>query len=358
MVCPPSLRLPGLREALCVAIALVAAGCQCSSGSGGAIKLNGAGASFPAPLYSRWLHDYRRASPTVQVNYQSVGSGAGITQILQRTVDFGASDAPMSDAELAKATSPILHIPTALGAVVLTYNAPGVPAGLRMSPETLVKVLLGEIATWDHPALVTENPGTTLPSLPMTVVYRTDGSGTTAVFTDYLGKVSPAWKDRVGVGKAVKWPVGTGGKGNEGVMGHIKNTPGAIGYVELEYASRAGMPMVTLKNRHGDWVVPETAGVTAAAAGATIPDDFRVSITDSPAPGAWPIAAFTYILIYAEHPDAVRGKALARFLWWAVSEGQVSAAKMNYGRLPEALITRVKARLGELTAGGKKAMDP
>ena len=294
----------------------------------------------------------------MQVNYQSVGSGSGVTQILQRTVDFGASDAPMSDAELAKATSPILHIPTALGAVVLTYNAPGVPAGLRMSPETLVKVFLGEIATWDHATLAAENPSATLPSLPITVVYRTDGSGTTAVFTDYLGKVSPLWKDRVGVGKAVKWPVGTGGKGNEGVMGHVKNTPGAFGYVELEYASRAGMPMVTLKNRNGEWIAPETAGVTAAAAGATIPDDFRVSITDSPAVGAWPIAALTYILIYADHADAVRGKALARFLWWAVSEGQLSAAKMNYGRLPEALITRVKARLGELTAGGRKAMDP
>jgi phosphate transport system substrate-binding protein len=319
--------------------------------------INGAGATFPYPLYSKWFSDYAAIDKSVHFNYQSLGSGAGIRQITDRTVDFGASDAPMSAEEISKAPG-ILHIPTVLGAVTLTYNLPGNPA-VSLTPEALAKIFLGEITNWDDAAIKAANPGVALPTLPVAVVHRSDGSGTSAIFTDYLTKISPAWASGPGQGKSVRWPVGIGAKGNEGVTGQVKTLPGAIGYVELAYAFQNKLPVASLRNKSGAFVAPTIASITAAAGGMAtqMPSDMRVSITDADGKDSYPISAFTYILVYREQSDAIKGPALAKFLRWATHEGQAAAAPLLYAPLPDVVVKKVDTKLGDLTLNGKKILQ-
>ncbi|MGZ6124789.1 MAG: phosphate ABC transporter substrate-binding protein PstS [Myxococcales bacterium] len=302
----------------------------------GKLLINGAGATFPFPIYSKWFSEYNKLHPDVQINYQSIGSGGGVKQITERTVDFGASDAPLSDAELAKAPN-LQHIPTVLGADVVIVNLPGV-AGLRFAPETLAGIFLGKITRWNDAAIARDNPGIELPGMAITVVHRSDGSGTTYVWTDYLSKVSPEWKAGPGTGKSVNWPVGLGGKGNEGVTGTVKQTEGAIGYVELAYANQNKIVPAAIRNREGAWVKPTIESVSLAAAKVEMPDDYRVSITDGAGKDAYPIASFTYLLVYREQPDTAKGAALLEFLWWAIHDGQGSAGALDYAPLPKPVI--------------------
>ena len=321
----------------------------------GALDLQGAGATFPYPLYSKWVAEYQRINPKIRINYQSIGSGGGIRQITEKTVDFGASDAPMTDAELAKAPGKLVHIPTTLGAVVLAYNLADVKTGLKLGPDVIVGIFLGEIKTWDDPKIAKDNPDAKLPRDPITVATRSDGSGTTAVFTDYLSKVSPAWKEKVGSGKSVKFPVGLGAKGNEGVAGQVKTTPGTIGYIELAYAKQTGASYAFVQNSAGKFVEPSLAGISAAAAGFSkdMPDDFRLSITNAPGDASYPISSFTYILVYSEMSDATKAKAVVDFLWWAIHDGQKLGPDLFYAPLPADVVAREEAKLKALTAGGK-----
>ncbi len=330
-----------------LALAAMAAG---TASAAGALLVNGAGATFPFPLYSRWFSEYGKLRPDVRFNYQPIGSGAGIQQITNGTVDFGASDAPMTDEELARAPD-VVHVPTVLGAVVVAYQAP-VPA-LRLTPEALAGIFLGKITAWNDPALAAANPGVKLPATAISVIHRSDGSGTTFVFTDYLSKVSPEWKQRVGAAKSVRWPAGLGAKGNEGVTGLVKQVPGAVGYVELAYAAQNRLPMAELRNRDGVFVKPTIEGTSAAAAGAAIPDDFRVSITDAPGRDAWPMSSFTYVLVRRDQRDAAKGTALVAFLSWAVHDGQRFAPPLGYAPLPDAVVRKVSAKLATITAGGR-----
>ncbi len=316
----------------------------------GPLLVNGAGATFPFPLYSKWFSEYNRLHPELRFNYQSIGSGGGIQQITKGTVDFGASDAPMTDEELARAPG-IVHLPTVLGAVVVTFNA-GVPE-LRLTPELLAGIFLGKIQRWDDPALAAANPGVKLSARAIVVVHRSDGSGTTSIFTDYLSRVSPEWKQRVGAGKSVRWPVGLGAKGNEGVTGLVKQTPGAVGYVELAYANQNQLAMAALRNHDGAFVRPTLEATSVAAAGVAMPDDFRVSITDARGKDAWPIASFTYLLVPRDQKDEARGAALLRFLSWAVHDGQRLAAPLDYAPLPRPVVEKVSATLRALTVQGK-----
>lgn len=322
-------------------------------GSAQTISLQGAGATFPYPLYSKWMAEYQKLLPNVQINYQSIGSGGGIKQILERTVDFGATDAEMTAQERAKATSTLHHIPMTLGAVVVTYQVPGVATGLKLSQEVLANIFLGRITTWSDPRLASLNPGVKLPGTPITVAYRSDGSGTTAVFTEYLAKISPEWKSSVGAGKSVKFPVGLGGKGNEGVTGVVKSTPGAIGYVELAYARQNKLAIASIRNQAGKFVEPSLEGVTAAATGRKLPEDLCLSLVDGPGAKTYPIASFSYILVYQEQRDATKGKALADFLWWAIHDGQKFGAALDYAPLPKDQVPVIEARLKALTANGK-----
>ena len=337
-----------LNKLLAAALMLVAAPAF------GDTLINGAGATFPAPLYQKWFSDYHTAHPDQAFNYQAIGSGGGIKQITEKTVDFGASDAPMSDEEMAKAPG-ITHIPTVLGAVVIAFNVPGVSA-LNLSPKTLAGIFLGTITKWNDAAIAAENPGVALPDMPIAVAHRSDGSGTTAIFTDYLAKVSPEWKTKVGAGKSVKWPVGLGGKGNEGVTGLIKQAPGGVGYVELAYANQNKLAVAALKNHDGAFVKPSVEAVSAAAAGASIPEDFRVSITDAGGKASYPISAFTYLLVYKDMTDSTKGPAIAKFLWWATHDGQKTAPTLDYAPLPEPVVKKVEATLKTLTVQGKPAL--
>ena len=322
--------------------------------SGGAVDLTGAGATFPLPIYSKWFSDYATRTG-VRINYQSIGSGGGIRQLTERTVDFGASDAPMSDAELAKATRPILHFPTVLGAVVLTYNVPGVTQSLKLTGPLIADIFLGKITKWNDPRLTALNPSVKLPNTDILVVHRSEGSGTTYIFTDYLSTVSPAWASGPGRGKEVKWPVGLGGKGNEGVTGQIKQTPGAVGYVELAYAKQNRLPYASVKNASGTFVEPTIAAVTAAAAGATASlgptTDYRISIVNAPGPDAYPISSFTYLLVYAREPDTTKGKELVAFLHWYLHEGESSAPSLDYAPLPRTMITQLDQRVASIKVG-------
>jgi phosphate transport system substrate-binding protein len=318
------------------------------------VDLQGAGATFPYPLYSKWVAEYQKEHPTVRINYQSIGSGGGIRQITEKTVDFGASDAPMSDDELKKAPGALVHVPMTLGAVVLAYNLPDVKSGLKLTPDVIAGIFLGDIKTWDDAKIAKDNPDVKLPKDAITVAFRSDGSGTTAVFTDYLSKVSPAWKDKVGAGKSVKFPVGLGAKGNEGVAGQIKTTPGTIGYVEIAYAKQTGATYAVVQNAAGKFVEPTLDAITAAAGTATLPDDLRVSITNAAGDAAYPIASFTYILVYNEMPgDAAKNKALVDYLWWAVHDGQKLGPDLFYAQLPAEVVKRDEAKLKGLTVGGK-----
>ena len=316
--------------------------------------ITGAGATFPFPLYSKWFSDYNKQHREVQINYQSIGSGGGIKQITERTVDFGASDAPMTDEEMARASG-IQHIPTVLGAVVVVYNVPGL-SGLKLTPETLSGIFLGRITKWNDPALAHDNAGAKLPDASIAVAHRSDGSGTTAIFTDYLSKVSPAWKSGPGAGKSVNWPTGLGGKGNEGVTGIVKQTHGSIGYVELAYANQTKLEVAELRNHDGKFVKPSIETVSAAGEKVALPDDYRVSITDAPGASAYPISAFTYILVYKDQPDAAKGEALVRFLWWAIHDGQKLAAALDYAPLPASAVAKVERTLSALTVRGKRVL--
>jgi len=325
-----------------------AAGSPATATSSGA-DLTGAGATFPYPLYSKWFDAYATKSG-VKINYQSIGSGGGIRQLSEQTVDFGASDAPMSDAELAKAKGgPVLHIPTALGAVTMVYNLPEVTSPLKLTGEVIAGIYQGQITKWNDARIAALNPGVKLPATDILVVHRSDGSGTSYVFTDYLANVSPAWATKPGKGKEVQWPVGLGAKGNEGVAGQVKQTPGAIGYVELAYATQNKMAMASVKNASGEFVAPSIASVTAAAAGAAskLPatTDYRVSIVNAPGAGVYPISSFTWIIAYAKQADPAKGKKLTDFLRWALNDGQGMESALDYAPLPEgmrtALLTRV-----------------
>jgi phosphate transport system substrate-binding protein len=318
------------------------------------LLLNGAGATFPYPIYSKWFDEYAKTAGGVRFNYQSIGSGGGIRQIIERTVDFGASDGPMTDEQLKKAPGPLLHIPTVLGAVVATYNLPGNPK-LKFTPDVLADVFLGKITEWNDHRIRAANPGARLPSRPILVVHRSDGSGTTYIWADYLSKVSREWERTVGRGTSVKWPVGLGGKGNEGVAGQVKNTPGALGYVELAYAITNKLPVASIRNPAGKFVEPTIQSTTAAAAGAAenMPADFRVSLTNAPGDDAYPVASFTWLLVYREQRDETKGRALVKFLWWAIHDGQTYASDLLYAPLPAPVVKRVEAELEAITFQGR-----
>ena len=318
------------------------------------LLINGAGATFPFPLYSKWFSQYNKLHPDIQINYQSIGSGGGIKQITERTVDFGASDAPLSDEQLQKASG-VQHIPTVMGAVVIVWNLSGVQQ-LRIAPETLAAIYLGKVTKWNDAALKKDNPTAKLPDTTITVAHRSDGSGTTNIFTDYLSKVSPDWKSGPGKGTSVNWPAGLGGKGNEGVTGLVKQTEGAIGYVELAYANQNKLPTAELKSHDGEWVKASLESVSAAAAKAAIPEDYRVSITDQPGDGAYPTAAFTYLLVYRDQQDAAKGSALLNFIWWAVHDGQKEAAALDYAPLPKPVVEKVEQTLKRMTVNGKPVL--
>jgi phosphate transport system substrate-binding protein len=315
------------------------------------LQLNGAGATFPYPIYSKWFDLYKQVDPSVRFNYQSIGSGGGIKQITERTTDFGATDGPMTDEQLRAAPRHILHFPTVMGAVVLTYNVEGVPTGLRLTPEVIADVFLGKITKWNDPALLASNPGTSLPNKDIVVAHRSDGSGTSYIFTDYLSKISKEWRNRVGKGTSVNWPVGLGGKGNEGVTGLVKQTPFSVGYVELIYALSNELPYAVVKNQAGTFVTPSLESVTAAAAGfaASMPEDFRVSITNAPGSDAYPISGMTWLLVYEKQDDAEKGKKIVQFLNWMLREGQKSAPALHYAPLPAAVVTKAQAAVRKIT---------
>jgi phosphate transport system substrate-binding protein len=317
------------------------------------LLMNGAGATFPYPIYSKWFDEYAKVNPQARFNYQSIGSGGGIRQITERTVDFGASDGPLTDEQLQKAPG-LLHIPTVLGAVVVTYNLPGDPK-LRFTPDLLADIFLGKLTKWNDPRLTAINPRATLPDQAILVVHRSDGSGTTYIWTDYLSKVSPAWLQQVGRGTSVNWPVGLGGKGNEGVSGQVKSTPGALGYVELAYAIQNHLPVSAIRNQAGKFVEPTIQSTTAAAAGAakTMPADFRVSLTNPPGETAYPIASFTWLLVYKDQTDPAKGRALVQFLDWAIHQGQRYTADLLYAPLPAPVVKLIELKLKEISYQGK-----
>ncbi len=334
---------------LSLAVALAVASVAVAQGS---LLINGAGATFPFPLYSKWFNEYNKLFPNLRFNYQSIGSGGGIKQITEKTVDFGASDAPLSNEEMAKAPG-LLNLPTVLGAVVVAYNLPGVPA-LNLSGPTLAGIFLGTITNWNDAAIAKDNAGVKLPDMAIAVASRSDGSGTNYVFTDYLAKVSPAFKAKVGVGKSVKWPVGMGGKGNEGVTGVVKSTPGAVGYVELAYANQNKLSMASIQNADGAFVKPTIEATSAAAAAVAVPEDFRVSITNAPGKTAYPISSFTYLLVYQDQVNKEKGPAIIHFLSWAVTDGEKFAAALDYAPLPDAVQAKVLAKIASLTVMGAR----
>lgn len=317
------------------------------------LKLNGAGATFPYVIYSKWFDVYHNKT-NIEFNYQSIGSGGGIKQIIEGTVDFGATDGPMTPEQLkeaaAKQGTDVLHIPTVMGAVVVTYNVPVIGAGLRLTPEVLAGIFLGEITKWNDSKIAAQNPGKKLSDQQIIVAHRSDGSGTTFIFTDYLTKVSKAWEAKTGRGTSVNWPVGLGGKGNEGVSGLVKQTPGAIGYVELAYAVKNNLPYAWLKNKAGKFVEPTLESVTAAAASSAknLPEDMRVSITDADGKDSYPISGFTWLLVYKQMKDKAKGEALVKFLKWAMGEGQSYAKDLLYAPLPKEVLKRCEAKISKV----------
>ena len=340
---------------LMLAMSLTLALTNCTGGGGGEIRLQGAGATFPNPLYQKWISEYGKQHPQVKIDYQSIGSGGGIKQIQARTVDFGATDAPMTDAELKASPAELIHIPTVLGAVVITYNLAGLSKPLRFSSEVVADIFLGKITKWNDARIKADNAEVNLPAADITVVHRAESSGTSFVFTDYLSKVSAEWKQKVGADKAPTWPVGQGGKGNEGVTGQIKQQPHTIGYVELAYATQNKLPVALIRNASGNFVEASIENVTAAAAGsaATTPDDLRVSITNASGATAYPISSYTYVLAYKNQTDETKGKAVVEFLWWGIHEGEAFAKDLQYAPLPEEIVKRTEAKINLITAGGK-----
>src|SRR6266571_5350812 len=328
---------------------------SCSSNTESEIRLQGAGATFPNPLYQKWLSEYGKLHPNIKIDYQSIGSGGGIKQIQARTVDFGASDAPMTDAELKASPGELIHIPTVLGAVVITYNLQGVSKPLRFSPDVIADIFLGKLTKWNDPRIKADNTDANLAGADIAVVHRAESSGTSFVFTDYLSKVSTEWKEKVGADKTPKWPVGQGGKGNEGVTGQIKQQPNTIGYVELAYAVQNKLPAALIKNASGKFVEPSIDAVTAAAAASAsmTPDDLRVSITNANGVDAYPISSFTYILAYKDQQDPTKSKALVDFLWWGIHDGESFAKDLLYAPLPAEIVKRAEAKISSIMAGGK-----
>jgi phosphate transport system substrate-binding protein len=310
-------------------------------GAAHAQKITGAGASFPLPIYSKWFSEYSQAHPGVEVNYQSIGSGGGITQVTQGKVDFGASDMPMTDAQLSASGVKLVHIPTVLGAVVPVFNVPGVQ-NLRFTGETLADIYLNKITNWNDPRIAKDNPGVSLPDRKIIVVHRSDGSGTSFIFTDYLSKVSGDWKNGPGAGSSPNWPTGVGGKGNEGVAGLVRQMSGAIGYVELIYALQNKISFGEVKNASGNWVRASIEGVTAAAAGVkTMPADYRISITNAPGADAYPISSFTYLLVPIKSADANKGKVIKDMLSWIVKSGESEASSLSFAPLPPSVAEKV-----------------
>lgn len=345
------------------ALALVAA-CSGDKGSAGSstgaasttrgVDLTGGGATFPAPIYFKWSSDYA-AKTGVQVNYQSIGSGGGVRQFSDQTVDFGATDGPMSDKEISGAKGgAVMHFPTVLGAVVLAYNVPGVTQQLKLTGQAIADIFLGKITKWNDPRIATLNPGVSLPASDILVVHRSDGSGTTYVFTDYLAAVSPEWTRVVGKGKEVKWPTGIGGKGNEGVAGQVKQTPGSIGYVELAYARQNQLAHALVRNAAGSYVEGSIESVTAAAASAMLPPttDYRVSIVNAPGASSYPISSYTWLLVYRNQTDSVKARKLKDFMRWALTEGEQSAAALDYAPLPAAVVQQLLTRIDSIKVAG------
>lgn len=338
---------------LASALMLVPLGCKSNAGTSagtGSVHMTGAGGTFPNPIYQKWFAEYGAAHPGVQINYQSVGSGAGIRQVSQGIVDFGASDGPMTDKQLAAAKSHIIHIPTVLGGVVPAYNVPGITAELHFAPDVIADIYLGKITTWNDPRLVKDNPGVSLPNHTILPVYRSDGSGTNYIFTDFLSKVSPEFKTKIGSATSVQWPLGVGQKGNEGVAGMIRNSPYSFGYVELIYAAQNHMLYGLVKNAAGNWIKASTETVSAAAAGAAdnMPADYRVSITNAPGANSYPIASFTWLLIPVPMDSQANGKVMHDFLEWMLDHGESDAASMTYAPLPPAVVAKVRQTIQEV----------
>jgi phosphate transport system substrate-binding protein len=322
----------------------------CAVTAGAQTMINAAGATFPAPIYQKWFEMYHAAHSNVQVNYQALGSGAGIAQLTAGTVDFGASDVPMTDDQLSKVKGKVLHFPTVLGAVVPTYNVPGVTGDLNFTQKALVGIFLGTITKWNDPEIAKANSGVKLPGDDIVVVHRSDGSGTSFIWTDFLSKASPDWKNKVGAGASPNWPVGLGGKGSDGVTGLIKQTPDSIGYVELIYALQNKVPYGAVENASGKFLKADLAGVTAAAAGAAkdMPADFRVSITNAPGAGAYPISSFTWMLIPAQFSDAAKRDAVKAFLTWMLTDGQNVNESLSYAKLPAPVVAKEKAQIATI----------
>lgn len=317
--------------------------------AGAQVSLNGAGATFPYPIYSKWFNEYHKAHPEVQINYQSIGSGGGIRQVTAGTVDFGASDGPMTDEQLSQLKFKLFHIPTVLGSVVPAYNISGVTGEIKFSPDVLANIFLGKITNWNDKAIAKDNPDLHLPDKPIIVVHRSDGSGTTYIFTDYLSKVSPDWKTQVGKGTSVRWPLGLGGKGNEGVAGEVRQMDGAIGYIELIYALQNKIAFGPVKNVAGNFVKASLESTTAAAASMkTMPADFRVSITNAPGADSYPISSFTWLLVPAQWKDATKGKVMVDFLNWMLDSGEGMVKELDYAPLPANVAEKVRARIKEI----------
>ena len=330
--------------------AMVALPALCSA----EVQLTGAGATFPNPIYQKWFNEYHKAHPDVQINYQPIGSGGGIKQVTEGTVDFGGTDALMSDAQLEEFKKKwgfgVLHFPTVIGAAVPTYNLSGVSNGLNFTPDALAGIFLGKITKWSDPELAKANPNVKLPNADIVVIHRSDSSGTTYCWTDYLGKVSPDWKGKVGIGAAVSWPVGIGAKGSDGVAGQVKQTPNSVGYVELIYAEQNKLAYGNVKNSAGVFVKPELASITAAAAGAakSMPDDFRVSIVNAPGKEAYPISTFTWLLIPEQFKDKAKMKAVTDFVRWSLSTGQTMAEPLTYSRLPKEVVSKEEKAIAKV----------
>jgi phosphate transport system substrate-binding protein len=320
----------------------------CGQKSPAQLLINGAGATFPNPMYAKWFDEYSRVDPSVRFNYQPIGSGGGQRQILSRTVDFGASDGPMTDDSLASAPGKILHIPTVAGADVVTYNLPGDPA-LQLDGTALAGIFMGKITKWNDPVIAAQNPTVKLPATNIVVVHRSDASGTTFIYVDYLSSVSKEWETNVGRGTAVQWPVGLGAKGNEGVTEQIRQTRGSIGYVELIYAVQQKLPYASVKNAAGHYIVPSVESVTAALATAKIPEDFRFSMVNPPGDQAYPVAGATWLLVYQKQPNAEKGRKLVEFLKWAETQGRTMTTPLNYAPLPEALTARVLKEIDSIS---------
>lgn len=345
-----------------LALTLVGCGAQNPSTPAGqekavSVNLTGAGSTFVYPLLNQQIEEYRKKNPSITINYQGVGSGAGIKQVSEQTIDFGGTDGPMTDDQLKGAKGgKVLHIPLTLGAEAVTYNVPNAPKNLKIGPMVLADIFLGKVTNWNDTRIATDNPGVSLPDLKIMVAHRSDGSGTTYIFSDYLSSISPDWLSKVGKGTSLNWPVGVGGKGNAGVAGVIQQTPGAIGYVELAYAVQNNLSYAMMQNKEGKWLAPSLQGASAAAAAAKVPDDMRVSIVNAPGADAYPIAGFSWALIYQDQKDKVKGTALVNFINWAIHDGQNLAEGLQYAKLPTTLVSREETMLKSITSQGQPIM--